>query len=47
MGYCTYNGQRIPGTKEFCNPSVKAGVKWVEEDTEVETTGGCLDAVSS
>lgn len=47
MGYCTYNGQRIPGTKEYCNPSVKAGVKWVEEDTSAEPTGGFIDAVSS
>lgn len=31
MGYCSYNGQRVPGNKQNCN---KPGTVWVEEDAK-------------
>lgn len=31
MGYCSYNGQRVPGNKQNCT---KPGTVWVEEDAK-------------
>jgi hypothetical protein len=31
MGYCSYNGQRVPGNKQNCT---KPGTTWIEEDVK-------------
>ena len=33
MGYCSYNGQRVPGNKQNCT---KPGTTWIEEDVKDE-----------
>ena len=46
MGYCTYRGQKVPGSRQTCERGEETS--WVEEDTDtdVKKGGSFLEAVN-